>query len=131
MKRDIQCSQATKPSEYDISNQCNLVEGQVPVRAASENSPLDVNGDVTYKKARLPSPVNAPLGIDVIWLLLIHLCEQYVQNHSDDVTVYRYIQCSQLSKVSECATRNRCDLVAVQVSTRAVCEKSQRDVVVV
>ena len=75
--------------------------------------------------------MNAPLGIDVIWLLLIHLCEKYVQNHSDDVTVHRYIQCSQLSKASEYATSNRRDLVAVQVSTRAVCEKSQRDVVVV
>ena len=57
VRRDIQNSQATKPSEYDISNQCNLVEGQVPDQAASENSRRDVTVNCNKQKGQASKPI--------------------------------------------------------------------------
>ncbi len=68
--------------------------------------------------------MNAPLGIDVIWLPSRLLHDSLCKNSRRDAKVHRYIQCSQSSKSSECPTSNRCHLVPAQVPAPAVCNIS-------
>ncbi len=64
-----QVCQTTKPTKGSARNWCDLVASQVPAQVLI----LDIillkrQCIVTYNQARRPSPVNAPLAIDVIWL---------------------------------------------------------------
>ncbi len=70
---------------------------------------------VTYSKVKLPSPVKAPFGIDVIWLpdrylfMTLKWC-----THTWRVTDSSNKQRSQVAKTSEGAVRYRCDFVGIQ-----------------
>ncbi len=66
--RDIQFSHASKSRESATFNHCDLVVVQVPVRVDCKNYAVTRLCAVTNKVVRLPSPVKAPLAIDVIWL---------------------------------------------------------------
>jgi hypothetical protein len=71
--RNTQVNQVSKSREWSTGNRCDQVAVQVPEQAICENQALMWQFSVTYNLVRLPSPVNAPLAIDVIWLTLIHL----------------------------------------------------------
>jgi hypothetical protein len=68
---------------------------------------------VSYNEVRLPSPIKAPPGMDVIWLRYRCLPKKYEKNHAVMWGVKLDIQFNQASKSSERATGDRCDLVVV------------------
>ncbi len=70
----IQLSKASKSSKCASSNWCDQVVAQRPAQAVCEKSVMCWYV-VTYNWVRLPSPVNAPLAIDVIRLSCRNLHE--------------------------------------------------------
>ena len=107
----IQFSHASKSSECSTCNRCDRVVAHVSKQVIQHIAQLPWHYRVTYNLVRLPRPVNAPLAIDVIWLPYRDLHRQNDEDHTDGVLVQRGIQFRRVSKTSECAAGNRCDLV--------------------